>query len=156
MDRQSEIKAAMDADPAFAALTDGMAAHDAANAAAARFNEKAHPGKVASSALFEVIMNRGWFARIKLLASTGAGDAQLAAIDALALLEDRERELDYSNADSGTRMVEVLDALIAAGALDTGTKNIILSLGQNLRSRGDALGLGMVTGREVHLARGGV
>lgn len=148
MDRLATIKAAMDADPDYAALD--------ANAAAARFNEKVHPGRVASSALFEAVMNRGWFAKIKLLAANGTGAAQLAAIDALALLEDRERELNYADADSGARMVETLDALIAAGALDAATKNIILSLGQNLRTRGDALGLGIVTGREVYLAKGAV
>ena len=149
MDRLATIKAAMDADPEYAALD--------ANAAAARFNEKVHPGRVASSALFEAIMNRGWFAKIKLLAAdaVAAESHRLAAIDALALLEDRERELDYSNTESGARMVETLDALIAAGALDTATKGVILSLGQNLRTRGDVLGLGMVTGREVHMARGG-
>ena len=158
MDRIAAIKAAMDADTAYAALALSKNANDAANAIAARFNEKVYPGKVASSALFETIMNRGWFAKIKLLsADTGAAEShRMAAIDALALLEDRDRELNYASAESGTRMINTLDALIAAGALDAGTKAIILSLGQNLRTRGDVLGLGEVTGFEVYLARGAV
>ena len=158
MDRINTIKAAMDADPAYPALAVGKTANDAANAIAARFNENAYPGRVASSVLFEVIMARGWFAKIKLLAeNTGAEPGQrLAAIDALALLEDRDRELNYASAASGAQMIVTLDALIAAGALDVETKTIILSLGQNLRAHGDVLGLGEVTGREVHLATGGV
>lgn len=78
MDRLYEIAQAMAADPAYASLD--------ANAAAARLNEKVHPGRVASSALFEVVMNRGWFAKIELLAANGTGAAQLAAVH-LPLME---------------------------------------------------------------------
>lgn len=145
MDRLYEIAQALAADPAYAGLD--------ANQAEARMNEKVYPGKVPSSALFEVIMNRGWFAKIKLLAENGTGEAQLAAIDALALLEDRDRELNYARAESGGRMVATLDALIAAGALDTATKNILLGLGANLHTRAEILGLGAVTGYEINQAR---
>lgn len=147
MDRLLEIANALAADPAYAGLD--------ANAAAARMNEKAHPGRVASSALFEAIMNRGWFAKIQLLAgNTGAQAAQrLAAIDALALLEDRERELNYASAESGARMLATLDALIEGGALDAATRDIILGLGANLRTRAEVLGLGAVSGYEVKQAR---
>lgn len=150
MDRLYEIAQAMAADPAYASLD--------ANAAAARLNEKVHPGRVASSALFELIMNRGWFAKIQLLAgNTGAEAAhRLAAIDALALLEDRDRELNYASAESGARMLATLDALIDGGALDAAAKAAILALGQNLRSRAEVAGLGTVTGYDVHKARGGV
>lgn len=147
MDRLFEIANALAADPAYAGLD--------ANAAMARLNEKVHPGSVASSALFELIMNRGWFAKIQLLAgNTGAEAAQrLAAIDALALLQDRDRELNYASAESGARMIATLDALIAGGALDTATRDIILGLGANLRTRAEVLGLGAVTGYEVKQAR---
>ena len=101
-------------------------------------------------------MNRGWYAKIKLLAENVSVEAgqRLAAIDALALLEDRDRELNYASAASGAQMVATLDALIAGGALDSATKTILLGLGANLRTRAEVLGLGEVTGREVHLARG--
>lgn len=147
MDRLLEIANALAADAAYAALDD--------NAAEARLNEKAHPGRVASSALFEVIMDRGWFAKVKLLSenTTAPAAQRLAAIDALALLQDRDRELNYASAESGARMIATLDALIAGGALDAATRDIILGLGANLRTRAEVLGLGAVTGYEVKQAR---
>lgn len=126
------LKEFLNADPAYGRLD--------ANAAAARANERVLPGTVACARLFELIMNRGWYAKIVRLSRNDAAPPvqQDAAIAVLSLLADRDRVINYANAESGARIVEALDALIAGEALDAATKLAVLALGQNLRTRAEA------------------
>lgn len=144
------IEALADADAGFTGLD--------ANAAEARFMEKVYPGVVTSATLFECIVTSGWYGKIIRLAKSDiAPDDQVdAAVTVLALLADRERQINYASATAGGAMVALLNALVAGGALDTTTKNTILGLGQNLRTRAEFLGLTRVTARDIHLARGGI
>ena len=149
MDRLATIKAAMDADPEYAALD--------ANAAADRMNERVHPGSVPSLDVIRYLTLVDKWVDIKIAAQSTdplVAAKTKAALRIVSALADFE-VFDMSNPVFVSAISAGLSGIVAAGLISEDEKAVIMGIGNNLRARGDVLGLGMVTGREVHMARGG-
>ena len=150
MDRIATIKAATDADHEYTGLD--------ANAAADRMNDKVLPGAVPSMDVIRYLTLTDKWVDIKIAAL--ATDPSVAAKTKAALrivsaLADFA-EFDMSNPVFVSAIDAGLSDIESHRLISADEKAVIMALGNNLRSRGDVLGIGEVTGREVHLARGGV
>ena len=147
MDRIATIKAAMNADPEYAALD--------ANAAAARFNEKVYPGSVPSEDVVRYLSLVDKWVDMQIAARSAD---PLEAAKTKAALRIASALADFDVFDmSNPLFVSVIDAglsgIVAAGLITADEKNAIMAMGNNLRTRGDALGVGHVYAQHIEMAR---
>lgn len=95
-------------------------------------HEKSLPGKITSAEIADVIFTSGSYSDIVLASQdVGSSAKKKAAIVALAILNVRDRELDYARSEVTSSLSGVLGELENSNLISTEIKNKILNLGNN-------------------------
>ena len=140
----AELKAAIAAEPANAGRTD---------AEVLAWLDEPVPGPVPASRLMSLLLVADAYADIAIAAETPGHTARRAAMNAVALLSDRDRQIDYANPLELGAVQATTAALVGGGVISAEVQAQVDGLGLTIQTRWAAYGLRRPTAHEIGLAR---